>query len=179
MTQPGHSRSRAASVLPHLVFVGIIMMILLGWQATCGRRVRGRPADGGDSGGSVRISVGGVLSFIFAVLIVLPIIDIYRRYYTGRIAFFLTWTTFVATAVAGLVVELLFNAIGWVPSPRHATMTEAQITWNYTTVLNVVFLAVAGLRWRAALTGGFKMLGMMNAAPSDQHAGRQRVRHVH
>jgi uncharacterized protein len=121
------------------------------------------------------ISFGGVISFIFADLIVLPIIDIYRRYYTGRIAFFLTWTMFVAMSVAGLVVELLFKAIGWVPSQRHATMTGAQITWNYTTVLNVVFLAVAGLLvWRVGMTGGFKMLGMMNAAPSGHGTGRVR-----
>jgi uncharacterized membrane protein YraQ (UPF0718 family) len=123
------------------------------------------------------ISFGGVIAFIFADLIVLPIIDIYRRYYTGPIAWFLTWTMFVAMAGAGLFVELLFKAVGWAPTERHATISEAQISWNYTTILNVVFLAVAGaLVWRAARTGGLKMLGMMNKA--SHGGGHQQPRHA-
>jgi len=124
------------------------------------------------------ISFGGVIAFIFADLIVVPIIDIYRRYYTRRIAWFLTWTMFVAMSAAGLAVELLFKALGWLPTDRHATITEAQIAWNYTSVLNIVFLAVAAaLVWRASTTGGFKMLRMMNRAPSAR-PGRH-PRHAH
>jgi len=124
-------------------------------------------------------SFGGVIAFVFADLIVIPIIDIYRRYYTGRIAWLLKWTMFVAMAVAGLIVELLFTTLGWVPSERHAIITEAQITWNYTTVLNVMFLAVAGaLLWRAAGTGGFETVRMMNTAPAARRAGHQ-PRHAH
>src|ERR1700726_468299 len=70
------------------------------------------------------ISFGGVIAFIFADLIVLPVIDIYRRYYTGSIAWFLTWTQFVAMASAGLMIELLFKAVGWVPTERAAVVAE-------------------------------------------------------
>jgi uncharacterized membrane protein YraQ (UPF0718 family) len=115
------------------------------------------------------ISFGGVISFIFADLVVLPIIDIYRRYYTGSIAWFLTWTLFIAMASAGLIVELLFKAAGWIPAERAAIITEAQVTMNYTTILNVVFVVLAGaLVWRAATTGGFRMLRMMQA-PAGSH----------
>jgi uncharacterized membrane protein YraQ (UPF0718 family) len=113
------------------------------------------------------ISFGGVLAFIYADLIVLPILDIYRRYYTGKIAWFLAWTQFVAMAVAGLIVELLFKALGWIPQQRSARIAEAHISLNYTTVLNAVFLLVgAVLVWRAATTGGFRMLRMMRATPA-------------
>src|SRR5438093_7710294 len=105
------------------------------------------------------ISFGGVIAFIFADLIVIPIIDIYRRYYTAPIAWFLTWTMFVAMSVAGLAVEILFKTVGWVPIERAATITEAHIEWNYTTVLNIVFLALAAiLVWRAAHHGRLRVL---------------------
>jgi uncharacterized protein len=126
------------------------------------------------------ISFGGVIAFIYADLIVIPIIDIYRKYYTWPVAWFLTWTMFVAMAVAGLAVELLFKAVGWVPAERAATITEAHVTWNYTTVLNIVFLGLAAiLIWRAATTGGFDMLRMMNV-PSHPPTGgdRHRPRHA-
>jgi len=80
-------------------------------------------------------------------------------------------------AGAGFVVEMGFKTLGWIPSERHATITEAQIAWNYTAILNILFLGVAGvLLWRAATTGGFRMLRMMNGAP---HPSRHQPRHVH
>jgi len=113
------------------------------------------------------ISFGGVIAFIYADLIVLPILDIYRRYYTAEIAWLLAWTQFVSMAVAGLVVELLFKALGWIPQQRSATIAEAHVSFNYTTVLNVVFLLIGAiLVWRAATTGGFRTLRMMDASPA-------------
>ena len=124
------------------------------------------------------ISFGGVIAFIYADLVVIPIIDIYRRYYTGRIAWFLTWTMFVAMSLAGFIVELLFKAAGWIPPERRATIVDAQVTWNYTTVLNVLFLAIAAvLVWRAGRTGGFTMLRMMNRPASER--GRMQPKHAH
>ena len=124
------------------------------------------------------ISFGGVIAFIYADLVVIPIIDIYSRYYTGRIAWFLTWTMFVAMSLAGFIVELLFKAAGWIPPERRATIVEAQVTWNYTTVLNVLFLAIAAvLVWRAGRTGGFTMLRMMNRPASER--GRMQPKHAH
>jgi uncharacterized protein len=116
------------------------------------------------------ISFGGVISFIFADLIVLPILDIYRRYYGFRMAAYLLATFYAAMVAAGLVVELLFDAVGLIPKERAARVVEASITWNYTTVLNLVFLAVAAvLVVRFLRTGGPAMLRMMGGPPA--HTG--------
>jgi len=115
-------------------------------------------------------SFGAVIAFIFADLIVLPILDIYRKYYGLRMSAFLLATFYVAMAVAALVVEFVFGALGLVPSARQARIVEASITWNYTTVLNLIFLLLAaGLAWRFARTGGPMMLRMMNATPDEHH----------
>jgi uncharacterized membrane protein YraQ (UPF0718 family) len=109
------------------------------------------------------ISFGGVLAFIFADLIILPILDIYRRYYGPKMAAFLLVIFYTAMALSGLVVGLVFQAIGLTPTARHAKVVEASITWNYTTVLNIGFLAIAAvLVWRFVATGGLPMLKMMN-----------------
>jgi uncharacterized protein len=116
------------------------------------------------------ISFGGVISFIFADLIVLPILDIYRRYYGWRMAAYLLVTFYAAMVAAGLLVELLFDAIGLIPAQRAAKVVEASVTWNYTTILNLVFLAVAAvLVVRFLRTGGPAMLKMMGGPPA--HAG--------
>ena len=91
------------------------------------------------------ISFGGVIAFIFADLIILPIMIIYRKYYGGRMAVFLSATFYAAMVVAGYVVELLFGAAGLIPADRTRQVSEAaQITWNYTTVLNIAFLRARG-----------------------------------
>jgi uncharacterized membrane protein YraQ (UPF0718 family) len=108
------------------------------------------------------ISFGGVMAFIFADLIVLPILNIYRKYYGGRMSLFLLVTVYVAMAAAGLIVELVFRLFGLVPDERNAKVVEASIQLNYTTVLNIVFLALAAvLVWRFMRTGGPGMLKEM------------------
>ena len=72
------------------------------------------------------ISFGGVLAFIFADLIILPILDIYRKYYGPRMAAFLLVTFYVTMAASGLAVELLFQALGIVPTERDADVVEAR-----------------------------------------------------
>jgi uncharacterized membrane protein YraQ (UPF0718 family) len=110
------------------------------------------------------ISFGGVIAFIFADLIVLPILDIYRKYYGLRMVGFLLATFYAAMAVAALIVEVVFGELGLVPTERQAQVVEASIGWNYTTWLNIVFLTVAALLvWRFLKTGGPEMLRMMNA----------------
>src|SRR5437868_4301559 len=88
------------------------------------------------------ISFGGVLAFIFADLIVLPILDIYRKYYGWREAGFLLLSFYATMVVAGLIVEFVFDGLGLIPSERNAKVIEASVTLNYTTVLNIVFLAL-------------------------------------
>jgi uncharacterized protein len=117
------------------------------------------------------ISFGGVAAFIFADLIILPIINIYRRYYGWRTALAITGVFYVAMVVAGYVVELLFGATGLIPATRNARVIEAGITWNYTTWLNLAFLAVTAiLLVRFFRTGGLPMLRMMGGAPDTNHA---------
>src|SRR2546430_2097307 len=121
------------------------------------------------------ISFGGVLAFIFADLIVLPILDIYRKYYGWRMAGFLLATFYATMAAAGLIVEFLFQGLGLVPTERNAKVAEAHVTWNYTTVLNIVFLGLAGtLVWRYFRQGGgLPMLRMMNRPMENVHAHGQ------
>src|SRR6516165_669556 len=111
------------------------------------------------------ISFGGVLSFIFADLIILPILDIYRRYYGPRMAVFILVTFYATMAAAGLAVELLFLALGIGFPPRTAKVELAHVSWDYTTYLNIVFLTIAAmLVWRYFRRGGgIPMLRMMNA----------------
>src|SRR6266540_2612996 len=112
------------------------------------------------------ISFGGVVAFIFADLIVLPILNIYRKYYGARMSLFLFGTFYLTMAAAGLGVDLLFEALGLVPATRSAKVVEASITLNYTTVLNLLFLVLAAvLVVRFLRTKGPEMLRMMNAAP--------------
>jgi uncharacterized membrane protein YraQ (UPF0718 family) len=117
------------------------------------------------------ISFGGVLAFIFADLIVLPILDIYRKYYGWRMAGFLLATFYATMVGAGLIVEFLFDGLGLTPSNRNAKVVEASVTWNYTTVLNIVFLTLAALLlWRYFRHGGgIKMLRMMNKPMARGH----------
>src|SRR6266581_1006488 len=103
------------------------------------------------------ISFGGVVSFIFADLIILPILDIYRKYYGGRVALYILATFYVTMAAAGYAVEILFSALGIVPTQRdNAVFTSTTgVALNYTTVLNVAFLVLAAvLAWRFLRTGG-------------------------
>jgi len=110
-----------------------------------------------------------VIAFIFADLIVLPILDIYRKYYGWKMAGFLFVTFYTAMAIVALIVEAVFGAAGLIPREHEARVVEASIAWNYTTWLNVAFLILAAvLVWRFLQTGGPEMLRMMNRPA---HAG--------
>ncbi len=116
------------------------------------------------------ISFGGVISFIFADLIILPIVNIHRRYYGGRMSLYLLSVSYVAMALAGLLVELAFQALGIVPRHFRVTVLESRPEWNYTTFLDIAFLTLmAVLAWRFLTTGGRDMLRMMSAPPQ-RHA---------
>ena len=108
------------------------------------------------------ISFGGVIAFIYADLLVLPIIDIYRKYYGWRVAGLIVAVFYVAMFVAALLVEFVFDAFGLIPSHRSAQVVEMSISFNYTTVLNMIFLAIAALLvLRFFKTGGPKMMAHM------------------
>src|SRR5438067_1401171 len=119
------------------------------------------------------ISFGGVLSFVFADLIILPILDIYRRYYGWRMAGFLLVSFYATMVAAGLAVGFLFQGLGIERHVRNAKVVMASVSWNYTTYLNIVFLSLAAvLVWRYFRRGGgWAMLKLMNEPiEAGQHA---------
>nr|WP_126594702.1 permease [Dictyobacter aurantiacus] len=114
------------------------------------------------------ISFGGVVSFIFADLIILPILDIYRKYYSWKTMGYILVTMYITMAVAGYVIEFLFAALGIIPQNRNVVAITEGVHWNYTTVLNIIFLVLAALMViRFLRTGGLSMLKMMNT-PAEQ-----------
>jgi uncharacterized protein len=114
------------------------------------------------------ISFGGVVAFIFADLIIAPILNIYRKYYGARMALFLLGTFYVTMAAAGYVVELVFGGLGLIPSPARAKIPDQGVSWDYTTWLNITFLILAAaLIIRFFRTGGLAMLRMMGGSPDD------------
>ena len=123
------------------------------------------------------ISFGGVIAFIFADLIILPILNIYRKYYGWTMAAFIAATFSATMVLAGYAVELIFNLVHLVPAQRHASVIEAHISWNYTTWLNIAFLILAAvLLARFVTSGGLPMLKMMGGSP-DGTAQHHHARH--
>ncbi|MGW2238057.1 permease [Streptomyces sp. NPDC001759] len=124
------------------------------------------------------ISFGGVVSFIFADLLILPILNIYRKYYGPRMTAFLLVTFYAATVLAGYAVELVFGGLGLVPDQSAAKIPDEGVSWNYTTWLNIAFLLLAAvLVWRFWRTGGPAMLRMMGGAPPEE--GHEHTGHAH
>jgi uncharacterized protein len=91
------------------------------------------------------ISFGGVISFIFADLITFPLLLIYRKYYGTRLALRLLVQFWLVMSAAGLIVEGLFAALHLVPARGTGDIVSAHFEWNYTSILNIVFLAVLAL----------------------------------
>jgi uncharacterized membrane protein YraQ (UPF0718 family)/YHS domain-containing protein len=105
------------------------------------------------------ISFGGVISFIFADLIALPLVLIYRKYYGGRLALRIFVWFYAVMAIAGLLVEGLFQLLGAVPNARPEAVVTTRFEWNYTTFLNFAALGTFALMYwlyrnRERLGGG-------------------------
>ncbi|WP_068189700.1 permease [Mycobacterium sp. UM_CSW] len=124
------------------------------------------------------ISFGGVIAFIYADLLILPILNIYRKYYGTRMMLTLLGTFYAAMVAAGYLVELLFGTTGLIPRQRNATVMEASISWNYTTWLNIAFLVIAAvLIVRFVTSGGLPMLRMMGGSPAAAEGHHDHSRH--
>ena len=114
------------------------------------------------------ISFGGVVSFIFADLIILPILDIYRKYYGWKVMGYILLTFYITMAAAGYVVEFLFETLGIIPTNRNIVAITEGVQWNYTSILNILFLLLAAiLVIRFVRTGGLPMLRMMSKPAHD------------
>ncbi|MFF3454995.1 hypothetical protein ACFYXH_11780 [Streptomyces sp. NPDC002730] len=99
------------------------------------------------------------------------LLNIYRKYYGAKMALFLLGTFYVATVMAGYIVEFTFGGLGLIPDQADAKVPMEGITWNYTTWLNIAFLLLAAaLLVRFFRTGGMAMLRMMGGAPGNSHA---------
>ena len=128
------------------------------------------------------IGFSGVISFIFADLIILPIISIHRRYYGGRVSAYLLAVSYATMAVAGLAVGLLFRALGRTPTNRDVTVFAQTVSWNYNTVLDIAVLAlIAVLLVRFLRTGGVAMLRAMEHPGEHEHdhAAMAAAHHCH
>jgi uncharacterized membrane protein YraQ (UPF0718 family) len=112
------------------------------------------------------MSFGGVVSFIFADLIILPILIIYRKYYGSRMMLFILGSFYLTMVLAGYAVDFLFGGLGLIPTRRDAKVTEMAVHWNYTTALDLAALLVtAGLLYRFVRTGSLPMLRKMGGGP--------------
>ena len=130
------------------------------------------------------ISFGGVISFMFADLIIIPILFIYRKYYGTKMMLVLLGVFYATMVTGGYAVELIFGALGLVPDRGRAQIAEQSITWNYTTWLNIAaLLLTVALLVRFVRTGGREMLAMMGGAPDDMaghdHGGHEHSEHDH
>jgi uncharacterized protein len=122
------------------------------------------------------ISFGGVVAFIFADLIIAPILNIYRKYYGRRMALFLLGTFYAAMAAAGYMIEIVFGGLGLIPGRAGAKVPDMGVSWDYTTWLNIVFLLLAlVLIIRFVRTGGRMMLKMMGGGSEDRLANKLAV----
>jgi len=114
------------------------------------------------------ISFGGVIAFLFADLIILPILHIYRKYYGLKVASILFVVFYASMTLAALAIEGIFGALHLIPRDRHVTVMHEAVHWNYTSVLNIIFLVVSILfLLRFLKTGGPAMLREMDEIPAD------------
>ncbi len=102
------------------------------------------------------ISFGGVVAFLFADLIVLPILAIYRKYYGTRFTVRITALMFVTMVIAALAVDGIFSALGLIPTGPRPTRADifSSVQVNYKLALNLLGLAIfVILFWLTARRG--------------------------
>jgi uncharacterized protein len=118
------------------------------------------------------ISFSGVIAFIYADLLIIPIVLAYKKYYGGEVTVRLVAIMFGAVVIAALAVDGIFSALGLVPTARPSigSISSRGISLNYTTFLNIVFLALAAVLLGLTLRRGAKdpVCGMT----VDRHAGK-------
>ena len=121
------------------------------------------------------ISFGGVLAFLYADLIVLPLLDVYRRYYGWKMAAYIGAIFYATMVLAALAMDVLFNALGWVPARNPNIRAEVmQFNLDYTFWLNLVFGALAVfLFWTA------RRNPMAHAHHCEHHGGGAHAHHQH
>jgi len=95
------------------------------------------------------ISFGGVLAFLYADLIVLPLLDIYRKYYGWRMMLYIFGVFFATMVLAAIAMDLAFSALHIVPKPNPNIRHDLELfSFNYTFWLNLIFGVLALYLWR-------------------------------
>ena len=102
------------------------------------------------------ITFGGVLAFLYADLIVLPLLDIYRRYYGWRMAAYIGMVFFITMVAAGILMDLVFSGLHQIPTPNiHIKDQMMSFSFNYTFYLNTIFGMLAAylayLNWKTPM----------------------------
>jgi len=106
------------------------------------------------------LSFGGVLAFLYADLIVLPLLDVYRKYYGLRMALYIFAVFFATMVLAAIAMDGAFTALHLVPQPNPNIRHDLTLfSFNYTFWLNLIFGALAIYLWR-----------LDAAHPMDHHA---------
>ncbi len=102
------------------------------------------------------ISFAGVLAFLFADLIILPILAIYRKYYGTTFTVRITALMFVTMVLAALIVDAIFSTLGLIPTGPRPTRADifSSIQIDYKLALNVLGVVIfAALFWLTARRG--------------------------
>jgi hypothetical protein len=121
------------------------------------------------------MSFGGVISFIFADLIIVPILLIYRKYYGTAMALRLFAIFYATMTAAGYIVEAVFDPLGLIPTTHHVAALQPHISLNSDTYLNIVALVLTVvLVVRFLRSGGRPMLSMMGGSPTSDVVGNMR-----
>jgi uncharacterized protein len=96
------------------------------------------------------VSFGGVIAFVFADLLSLPLVLIYRKLYGGRLTAMLVAVLWTAMSAAGLLTEALMRGVGGIPEDRPRLIAPEHFAWDHTAVLNIVAMAGFAMVVRAA-----------------------------
>jgi len=92
------------------------------------------------------VSFAGVIAFVYADLITVPVLNVYRKYYGWSVMLYILGVFFVTMAFTGFLMELLFDAIGIVPNLAGGQTATEQTYFavDYTFYLNLVAFGVSG-----------------------------------
>ena len=120
------------------------------------------------------IGFGGVISFIFADLITIPLLLIYRKYYGTALTLRMLATFWALMSFAGLAVEGIFQLFGAIPTSRPEAVVPDGSSGTTRRFLNIVFLVVfVGLYWLARNRRDDPDGGRYATDPDVRHAGRE------
>ena len=114
-------------------------------------------------------SFGGVVAFVFADLVTLPLLLVYRRQYGGRMAMRMLGLFWVVMSLAGLLTEYLFRALGWVPTHRPTVIAADGVRWGPTTALDIVALVAFAVLYLLARRGAGSQHALPDGSAHEGH----------